>query len=64
MQNRIVLAFRKRLKKRGYRDVSIVQIKYYGLFYGDYLVRAVEPLAGTLVERKCDLDYMYRAFRF
>lgn len=64
MQNLIVLAFRKRLKNRGYTKVSILQIKNSKSPAERYLIRAVEPLAGTLVERKCGLAYMSEAFRF
>lgn len=47
MQNSCIGAFRKRLRKRGYTDISIVRCKdktkkdYKNL----YIVSAVEPLA-------------------
>ena len=66
MQNRVILAFRKRLRKRGYTDISVFQVKHplTRVFTGKYLVRAVEPLSGISVTRECSLDYMDHAFRF
>lgn len=66
MQNCIILAFRKRLKKRGYTDISVFQVKHplTRRFTGNYLVRAVEPLSGVAVSRECTLEYMDHAFRF
>ena len=66
MQNCIILAFRMRLKKRGYADISIFQVKHplTRRFTGNYLVRAVEPLSGISVTRECSLEYMDHAFRF
>lgn len=66
MQNHIILAFRKRLKKRGYTDISVFQVKHplTRRFTGNYLVRAVEPLSGVAVSRECTLEYMDYAFRF
>ncbi len=45
-----VMAFRKRLKKRGYTDVSIVWDTHQEV----YLVVAHEPLAGQRVETQID----------
>ena len=66
MQNHVILAFRKRLRKRGYTDISIFQVKHplTRRFTGNYLVRAVEPLSGISVTRECSLEYMDHAFRF
>ncbi len=47
MQDSILLAFRKRLKKRGYTDISIVRAPSEGKDY--YRVYANEPLAGVRI---------------
>lgn len=66
MQPVTVLAFRKRLKKRGYKEISItlnvdpVTHRYDG----KYLVCAREPLAGVFVNRVCSIEFMHNAFRF
>lgn len=60
MQNTTIMAFRKRLKKRGYVDVSIKKLKDSDL----YLVTAVEPLAKIQVSRECSIVFMYNKFRF
>ena len=66
MQPAEVLAFRKRLKKRGYKDVSIsLHVDPATHRYdGKYLVCAREPLAGILVNRVCTVEFMHNAFRF
>lgn len=46
-QSREVMAFRKRLKKRGYQDVRIFSIPRKP---GYFLVMALEPLAGMGVQ--------------
>ncbi len=46
-QSSVVMAFRKRLRKRGYQDVRILRTKP-----GVYLVFALEPLAGFGVQRE------------
>ena len=66
MQPAEVLAFRKRLKKRGYKAVSISlhwdpETRSYD---GKYLVEAREPLANQKIERVCTIGYMMNAFRF
>lgn len=54
------MAFRKRLKKRGYKDVSIKFNKESGL----YVISALEPLANTLINVEYSIDRMFRSFRF
>ncbi len=46
MQHRILLAFRKRLKNRGYTEISIYQSKFYPQ---NYIVRAREPLSNQFI---------------
>lgn len=53
MQNNIVMAFRWRLKKRGYLDVHI---KCIGA--GNYFIRALEPLAHFGVMTVMSLEEM------
>lgn len=53
MQSNIVMAFRWRLKKRGYLDVHIKS-----LGAGNYFVRALEPLAGFGVQTVMSLSEM------
>jgi len=60
MQQPTVMAFRKRLKKRGYTKISIKRIKKTG----NFMVTAVEPLAGVVVSREYSLVEMYNTFRF
>lgn len=60
MQRTIVMAFRKRLKKRGYSEVSIVKIKDSS----SYKVKAIEPLAGVFVEVEYSEVEMSHAFHF
>lgn len=50
----VVMAFRKRLRNRGYRNISI-----QCLATGLYLVSAFEPLAFTTVFRVMSLHDMY-----
>lgn len=44
MQHRILLAFRKRLKNRGYTEISIYQSKFHPQ---NYIVRVREPNRGV-----------------
>lgn len=53
-QSNTVMAFRKRLKKRGYQDIRIELYKP-----GVYLVSALEPLAGMGVQREMMEQDMY-----
>lgn len=59
-----VMAFRKRLKKRGYTDIKIEKLppdpeKPVDL----YLVQALEPLAGMGVQVEMTLVDMYHAMK-
>lgn len=47
MQHRILLAFRKRLKNRGYTEISIYQSKFHPQNY--YIVRVREPLSNQFI---------------
>ena len=60
LQNTVIMAFRKRLKKRGYSNVSIKKNKGSN----DYIVSGYEPLAHFLVSRKCSFEFMLHSFRF
>lgn len=57
-QDRTVMAFRKRLKNRGYDFITIKHIQ--GIFYQ---VTAREPLAGAVVTKKLDYVEMSHMFR-
>lgn len=57
-QNNIIMAFRKRLKKRGYRDISI-RFKDSGL----YVISAIEPLSEERVRVERGVVFMSHAFR-
>ena len=57
-QNTIVMAFRKRLSKRGYTDISI-----YRLHGDEYQVKAREPLANQIVVvrlQRMQMHYLMR----
>lgn len=65
-QNTTVMAFRKRLKKRGYEEISIKSYK------GEenkviseilFMVTAIEPLSGNRVCRLCGYEFMNDSFR-
>lgn len=64
MQNCVVMAFRKRLIKRGYTHVSILREKINGVYTGYYVVKAVEPLGSSAVSVVYSVDRMYFGFRF
>lgn len=57
-QDVIVMAFRKRLRLRGYTQISIKQLRP-----DLYLVSAVEPLAGFGVQLEMSLFDMRNAIR-
>lgn len=57
-QNNIVMAFRKRLKKRGYSDVSIFRLRS-----GRYRVSAVDPLVGILLVKFFTLEELNQMMR-
>lgn len=54
-QNCTVMAFRKRLRKRGYRDIHIMKSALSGL----YEVSAVEPVFLQRVSGKMTEEIMY-----
>lgn len=55
MQHRILLAFRKRLKNRGYTNISICRSK---TIQDNYIVTAREPLANV----KVSIEYSLSTF--
>lgn len=57
-QSVVVMAFRKRLKKRGYTEIRIERLDT-----GKYMVRALEPLAGFGVQVEMDEIDMAGAMR-
>jgi len=57
------MAFRKRLKSVGYRDISIKQVYDEGIPTSEYSVTAVEPLGGTTVRVYFTLVMMDHAFK-
>lgn len=64
MQNHVVMAFRKRLKSYGYKNVSICQKKVDGkVVPGIYVVSAVEPLGGISVSAELTVGTMSFIFR-
>lgn len=60
LDTRHVEAFRGRLRNRGYTQIHIKQTTKPGI----YLVKAVEPLAGTETQIELGLDDMKRAMRY
>ena len=58
MQDKIVMAFRKRLSKFGYKDISI-----YRMRDDIYSIQAREPLAGQLVQVKYPRIQLYYLMR-
>ncbi len=62
MQHPVVMVFRKRLKKRGYTDVSI-KVYNRNSDIEHYIVTAVEPLSGIKVSKVCGSIFMYHSFR-
>lgn len=62
MQNKIALAFRKRLKGRGYTDICIRYVGKEGNV--DYfMVSASEPLFGVGIQGEMTLQDMHNAIR-
>lgn len=57
-QDIIIMAFRKRLRLRGYTQISIKRLRP-----DLYLVSAVEPLAGFGVQLEMSLPDMHAAIR-
>jgi len=60
MQDTVIMAFRKRLKKRGYTEISIKKIKDSA----NYIVTAIEPLARLEVSIEYPIVGMHHSFRF
>ncbi len=60
-QSCTVMAFRKRLKSYGYKDIEITKIK--GYYPERYKVRAIEPLAKTLIETEYTAAEMHNSFK-
>jgi hypothetical protein len=60
MQNHVVMAFRKRMKKCGYTQISIIK----HTSPNNYAVTAVEPLAGKTIKVVSHLGTMHHAFKF
>lgn len=56
-QNATVMAFRKRLRIRGYRDISIIS---HGRFYH---VSYIDPITCARCECGITEELMYRAFK-
>ena len=64
MQNNVVMAFRKRLKKNGYQDISIRQVRNeLGIPTSEYSVKAVEPLGGVIIHVLYTVQMMHNAFK-
>ncbi len=61
MQPTYVMAFRKRLYNRGYRNIMICRYKINGEIY--WSVSAEEPLSQKRVERICSVDFLVNSFR-
>jgi len=61
MQGNVIKAFRKRMKRHGYTEISIKQ-----LHYGSndlYLVTAKDPLSGVIIKVKKDVSQMPKLLR-
>lgn len=66
MQDKILLAFRKRLKNRGYTDISICrrrEIDETGMLHYKYQVTCKEPLNHTPVIVKHELMQFHYLLR-
>lgn len=61
MQPPYVMAFRKRLYNRGYREIKISRFRVDGILY--WHVSALEPLSETRVWRLCSVDFLCNKFR-
>lgn len=61
MQCPCIMAFRKRLSKRGYREISIKRVKDSSDIY---VVTAVEPLAHQQITVNMSIGRMWSDFRF
>lgn len=63
MQDIVVGAFRKRLSKRGYSNISIKRVRSPFISSERYLVSAREPLAFEFVSVELSIESMYHMFR-
>lgn len=59
-QSPTVMAFRKRLKKRGYKEITITKIRGY---YDSYAISASEPLAYVRIHIIMNTTEMSKAFK-
>ena len=64
-QSTTIMAFRKRLKGRGYTNISIIYLaeETKNATQPQYCITAREPLAGEMVRRQCselEMHYMFR----
>ena len=59
-QKPTVMAFRKRLKSYGYKEIQIIKIKGY---IDKYAIKAVEPLGGQLIKVELNSLQMHESFR-
>jgi len=66
MQNPTIMAFRKRLKKRGYDDVKIKLVRPKTKVNGCWLysVSAIDPLTRNVVKADYTIIGMDNSFRF
>lgn len=64
-QNATVMAFRKRLSKRGYKNISIYKIKGLEAIEkpDTYKISAIEPLGNTEVKTEYTMTKMYYTFK-
>ncbi len=64
-QSTDVMAFRKRLKSKGYKDISIIYQAEESkkVTQRIYSVTAREPLAGVIVRRQCSEIEMHFMFK-
>lgn len=65
MQHHILLAFRKRLLNRGYRNISICKARdeNNNIKSDYYVVTATEPLTNTVVSAEFQLSSFYYLMR-
>lgn len=59
-QSKTVMAFRKRMKSYGYKDIEIIKIRGY---LDIYKVRATEPLGKQPITVKLTSTEMHNKFR-
>lgn len=59
-QSTTVMAFRKRLKSFGYKEIQILKIPGY---IDKYAIKAVEPLGNQLIRVEMNSTQMHNSFR-